>query len=53
MPCRIAIYEKSDGKVYMSFLNAKLMSKPMKKLIRKTMAVAASETEEIIEPLFS
>lgn len=52
MPCRLAIYEKSNGQVYLSFLNAKLMSKPMTKLIRKTMAVAAQETEEIIEPLF-
>ncbi len=53
MPCRVAIYEKSDGQVYLSYLNAKLMSKPMKKLIRETMAVAANETEEIIEPLFN
>jgi uncharacterized protein (DUF302 family) len=52
MPCRIAIYEKSDRQVYLSLLNAKLMSKPMSKLIRETMAVAAQETEEIIEPLF-
>lgn len=52
MPCRVAIYEKSGGQVYLSFLNAKLMSKPMSKLIRKTMAEAADETDEIIAPLF-
>ena len=51
MPCRIAIYEKSDGNVYMSFMNAKLMAKPMVKLIRQTMADAAAETEVIIAPL--
>lgn len=52
MPCRVAIYEKSDGVTYLSFLNAKLMSKPMTKLIRKTMADAATETDEILESLF-
>lgn len=51
MPCRVAIYEKSDGNVYISFLNAKLMAKPMVKLIRETMEVAARETDEILEPL--
>ena len=48
MPCRIAIYEKSDGFVYVSRINAGLISKPMNKIIRKTMAIAASETEVII-----
>jgi len=51
MPCRIAVYEKSNGNVYLSFLNAGLMSKPMNKLIRTTMSQAAAETEEIIRPI--
>lgn len=53
MPCRIAVYEKSDGDVYLSVLNAGLMSRPMNKLIRSTMSVAAEETEEIIAPLLA
>lgn len=51
MPCRIAIYEKSDGSVYVSRMNAGLMSKPMNKIIRSTMSVAAAETEQILAPV--
>jgi uncharacterized protein (DUF302 family) len=53
MPCRIAVYEKSDGLVYLSVLNAGLMSRPMNKLIRSTMSIAARETEEIMAPLLA
>lgn len=42
----------SDESTYLSLLNARLMSRPMKKLIRDTMDDAATETDEIIEPLF-
>jgi uncharacterized protein (DUF302 family) len=51
MPCRIAIYEKSDGSVYVSRMNSGLMSKPMNKIIRSTMSVAAAETEQILAPV--
>ncbi len=51
MPCRIAVYEKSDGTVYVSRLNAELMSRPMSRIIRKNMARAARETEMILEPV--
>jgi uncharacterized protein (DUF302 family) len=53
MPCRIAVYEKSDGTVYLSVLNAGLMSKPMNRLIRSTMSDAAAETEAILLPLIA
>ncbi|MEX0987569.1 MAG: DUF302 domain-containing protein [Bacteroidales bacterium] len=53
MPCRIAIYEKSDGSVYLSRLNAGLMSKPMRKIIRTTMKDASDETEQILKPVIS
>lgn len=52
MPCRVAVYEKSDGSTYLSVLNARLMSKPMSKMIRSTMAEATRESDAIIEPLF-
>jgi len=51
MPCRVAVYEKSDGSVWVSRLNAGIMAKPMNKIIRSTMATAASETEQILEPV--
>ena len=53
MPCRIAVYEKEDGSIWLSRMNAGLVSKPMKKTIRSTMSVAARETEEIIDMVIS
>lgn len=49
MPCRIAVYEKEDGTVWLSRMNSGLVSKPMGKTIRQTMRIAAGETEEIIK----
>ena len=53
MPCRVAIYEKSDGSVYLSRMNAGLLSKPMSPIIRNTMSTAADETEEIINDIIN
>lgn len=51
MPCRIAVYEKNDGKVYFSRMNAELLSKPMGKVTRVEMKRAARDTEKILEVL--
>lgn len=48
MPCRIAVYEKEDGSVWISRMNSGLMAKPMSKVIRKTMSAATKDVEEII-----
>lgn len=48
MPCRIAVYEKQDGGVYISRMNSGTMAKPMSKVVRKTMTVAARDVELII-----
>ena len=48
MPCRIAVYEKEDGSVWISRMNSGIVAKPMSKVIRKTMSVAANDMEEII-----
>jgi uncharacterized protein (DUF302 family) len=48
MPCRLAVYEKKDGSVYISRMNSGVVAKPMSKVIRKTMTKAAREVEEII-----
>ncbi|MEN8118733.1 MAG: DUF302 domain-containing protein [Bacteroidota bacterium] len=52
MPCRVAIYEKNDGKTYVSRMNSALMAKTMSDLINEVMADASSENEEILEVLF-
>jgi uncharacterized protein (DUF302 family) len=48
MPCRIAVYEKADGSVWISRMNAGVVSRSMRKTVRKTMAMAARDMEEII-----
>lgn len=49
MPCRVAIYEKADGKVYISRMNSALMSKAMGGIVKEVMSVAFSENELMIK----
>jgi len=48
MPCRIAVYEKEDGSVWISRMNSGFMAKPLSKVVRRTMTAAARDVEEII-----
>jgi uncharacterized protein (DUF302 family) len=49
MPCRIAIYEKSNGKTYVCRMNNKLMAGMMNGVIPKVMSQATKESEEILD----
>ncbi|MEN8201364.1 MAG: DUF302 domain-containing protein [Bacteroidota bacterium] len=49
MPCRVAIYEKEDGKVYISRMNSGLMASTMKGVIPEVMKEASKQNEEILE----
>lgn len=51
MPCRIAVYEKSDGKTYFSRMNSGLLAKPMGVVTRKQMKIAADDVEKFLEVL--
>lgn len=51
MPCRVAIYQKEDGKVYFSRMNSGLLAKPMGKVTRKQMALAFTETEVFLNSI--
>ncbi len=48
MPCRIAVYEKMDGSVWISRMNSGVVARPMSKVVRTTMSSAAKDVEEII-----
>lgn len=48
MPCRLAVYEKADGKVYISRMNSGTVAKPMSKVVRTTMTEAARDVEVMI-----
>ena len=48
MPCRISIYEKADGKIYVSTINGKLFASGMPESIQDVMIAAAEEVDEIV-----
>jgi len=49
MPCRVAFYEKEDGKVYISRMNSSLMASMMDGIIPEVMDEAAKDTEKILK----
>jgi uncharacterized protein (DUF302 family) len=51
MPCRISVYEKSDGNVYISRLNGALLSKSFGGIIEEVMSLANNEMEVMISTL--
>ena len=53
MPCRIGVYEKSDGGVYVTEMNIGMMSKMFGGNIAKVMGGVASEEEEMFKHIFS
>ena len=48
MPCRISVYEKEDGSVWISRMNSGFLAKPMSPVIRKSMSAASADVEKII-----
>lgn len=48
MPCRVSVYETSDGRVVISRMNSSLMSRIFPTTIAEVMADATSEVENIL-----
>jgi len=48
MPCRVSVYETSDGRVIVSRMNTKLVSQVFGGLVQEVMADASVESEEIL-----
>ena len=53
MPCRIAIYEKNDGKIYISRMNSGMMASMMDGIIPEVMEEAAVQNEEILKAILN
>lgn len=53
MPCRISVYEKSDGKTYIARINASLLSKSFGGIVEEVMTLANDEMEAMIRPLIA
>ncbi len=51
MPCRVSIYEKSDGKVYVSWMNTSMMGNMMGGVIADVMGIASKESEQMISSI--
>ena len=51
MPCRVAVYEKSNGNTYIGRMNSELMARPFGGVIKDVMRVAAVEMEEVIQQM--
>jgi uncharacterized protein (DUF302 family) len=51
MPCRISIYEKNDGNVYVSLLNAGEMSSGLPANIANVMKAASDDTFRLVEEI--
>jgi uncharacterized protein (DUF302 family) len=49
MPCRFSVYEKSDGKVYISRMNVSVMSKQIGGLVDEVMTAANNDAEGFIK----
>jgi len=48
MPCRVSIYEKSDGNTYISWMNTSMMGNMMGGVIADVMGIASAESEKMI-----
>jgi len=51
MPCRVSVYEKHDGKTYISRMNSLFFTSGFGGIIEQVMTDSANEVEEIIEKL--
>lgn len=51
MPCRVSLYQKDDGSICFSRINAKMMSGMLTGHIKEVMTKAANEMEEIINSI--
>ncbi len=51
MPCRVSIYEKSDGKTYISWMNTSMMGNMMGGVIADVMGIASAESEKMIQSI--
>lgn len=51
MPCRVSVYEKADGKTYISVMNSEDLSQSLSGTMATVMTAATKEIETLIKPL--
>lgn len=53
MPCRVSVYEKEDGKIYVATVNVRTFAAGYPENIQQVMYGAADEIEEIVKAVTS
>lgn len=51
MPCRVSVYEKSDGKTYISRVNTITMADGFDGIMKEVMVSTGEEIEELLAPV--
>jgi uncharacterized protein (DUF302 family) len=51
MPCRVSIYEKSDGKTYVSWMNTGMMGNMMGGVIAEVMGEASADSDKMVSAI--
>ncbi len=51
MPCRVSVYEKSNGKSYISRMNTGVLAKSIGGIVEEVMIDSSKEVEEILSTL--
>ncbi|MDA3910170.1 MAG: DUF302 domain-containing protein [Bacteroidales bacterium] len=53
MPCRVSVYEKSNGKTYISRMNTGILAKSLGGVVEEVMVASSKDVEEILSPLIA
>lgn len=51
MPCRISVYEKSNGNTYISRMNTGILASVFEGVVKDVMTDTSAEIEEMIKPI--
>ena len=51
MPCRVSVYEKADGKTYVSRMNVPMFAAQIGGVVQQTMADAYGEVEKFLKDM--
>lgn len=51
MPCRVSVYEKSNGKTYISRMNNGLLAKPIGGVVEEVMLASSKEVEDMLSTI--
>ena len=51
MPCRISLYDKSDGKTYVSLMNSGMMAAQIGGIVEQVMTDAFQESQTFIQSI--